>query len=204
MIPAGRTPITAEQAAELHGMSLKAARASGLFDEPDFPPPLTRGLRKRLFDLDQVRAHARGEPVPAIARISNHQLDLLERDEAAELWKVSRGAWDKYMKQGYTPPPDEQIGGNDLWFRQTLTDFERPGQAAGAGRPRGARDSVPRTYRTKDQRLALVTQVIADAGPDATTTQLVQEIEQRAQVTTASAYRMLAEARKQASAQHDA
>ncbi|XVQ16362.1 hypothetical protein ACQP1W_52455 (plasmid) [Spirillospora sp. CA-255316] len=195
MIPAGREPIDATQAARLHGMALKTARDKKLFDRPTFPPALTRGQRKRVYDAEQVTAHAKGEPVPAIPQAPEHPMDLLEREEAAELWGVTPQTWDYYMANGYTPAASRVVGKREFWYRQTLQEHPRPGRGVGGGRPEGARDRAPRSYGAKAERLAQVGQVLDEAAPDATTAQLVARIRETTRVSESRAYQLLREAR---------
>jgi hypothetical protein len=198
MIPAGRTPIDAERAARLHGMAVHTARNKRLFTRPGFPAPLTSGKRKPLWDEEQVAAHANGEPVPPIPQMPPHPDDLLDRAESAAEWDVSPATWDAYMSDGYTPPPDRVIGGRELWYRHTLRDYKRPGRASGAGRPLGAKDQRPRTHKPKSARLAEVNEVLARLGPDAPVARVIEQIVQDIGVSRPSAYRLLGEARQEA------
>jgi hypothetical protein len=195
VIPAGREPIDATQAARLHGMALKTARDKKLFDRPSFPAPLTRGLRKKVYDAEQVTAHANNEPVPSIPQTGEHPMDLLERGEAAELWGITPQTWDYYMANGYTPEPSRVVGGREFWFRRTLQEHSRPGRGVGGGRPEGARDRAPRSYGSKAERLAQVDQVLDEAAPDATTAQLVARIRETTGVSESRAYQLLRDAR---------
>lgn len=197
MIPEGRTAIDAEEAALLHGMTIETARRRKLFDEPGFPARLTRGRNKPLYDRDQVRAHALGEPIPVLPK-GERPGDLLDREEAAEVWGVTLLTWNKYMSDERTPLVDKVIGGRDLWFRRTLQEFKRPGRGAGAGRPVGAKDTTSRgPYRSKSERLEVVAEVTKELGPDADSAEIVTRIVERAGVSRPSAARMLREAREE-------
>lgn len=188
MIPAGRTPVDAERVARIHGMALKSAQNRRLFDQPDFPKALTRGRRKRLWDEEQVRAHAAGESIPVIAPSDPHPSDLLEREEAAEEWEVSPQTWDDYLAKGYAPKADKVIGGRELWYRRTLQNYCRPG--------RGVTD----TARPKSERLAQVAAVLKKFGSDASTDEIIECIVEDTGLSAPHARRLLREIRDQGQA----
>lgn len=195
MIPAGRTPIGAEQAARLHGMALKTALNKKLFDQPSFPAALTEGRRKRIWDEAQVRAHASGKPIPAIPAAEPHPDDLLERAEAAAVWGVSPATWDSYLVEGYAPGPDMVIEGRELWRRGTVQKYPRPGRGAGGGRPQGSR--APRVTGPKSERLAQVRRVLDEAAGDTSTAHLVALIREVTHVSESTAHRLLREVRQE-------
>lgn len=189
MIPAGRTPVDAEQAARICGMALKTALNRKLFDQPGFPEALTRGKRKRLWDEEQVYAYAAGQPIPAIPPSAPHPDDLLERGEAAEQWGITPQTWDDYLVKGYAPSPDKVIGGRELWYRRTLQSYRRPG--------RGVTDTV----RPRSERLAQVAAVIKEFGGDASADDIIKRIVEVTGLSVPHARRLLREMQDRGQAQ---
>ncbi|GGL48167.1 hypothetical protein [Planomonospora parontospora] len=151
MIRAGRTAVDAADLAKLHGItSVVTARKKGLYSDPTLPAPIS-ATRKRLWDRDQAAAHAAGEPIPELPAEDDPD-DLLEAQEAAALWEITPKRWLKNVAEDYAPPASAEVYGIPHWTRATVTGYRRPGAGAGAGRPRGARDSRPRARSIRDEQ----------------------------------------------------
>ncbi|WP_433358645.1 hypothetical protein [Streptosporangium sp. CA-115845] len=151
MIRAGHSAVDAEGLARLHGFdSVVTARAKGLYRDLTLPAPIS-ATRKKLWDRDQAVAHAAGKPIPALPAEDNPN-DLLEAQEAAALWGITPKRWLKNVAEDYAPPATTDVCDIPHWTRATVTDYQRPGARAGAGRPRGARDSRPRARSIRDER----------------------------------------------------
>ncbi|MFD8079507.1 hypothetical protein ACFV3E_43625 [Streptomyces sp. NPDC059718] len=155
MIPAGRTAIFANGIVELaNRKTLSPALASEL------PDPISRpGARTRYWDKAQIRADLVGKDAPALPADESPR-DLLDREEAREeLVKLGIDlkpeAWRAYINHGYAPKADKTIEGVAYWYRSTIHAWpdSRPGERAGAGRPKSSKESTPRTPET-DARLA--------------------------------------------------
>ncbi|MEU8672704.1 hypothetical protein AB0C71_38075 [Streptomyces anulatus] len=75
--------------------------------------------------------------------------DLLDREEARlELRnQITAGAWGSYIHEGRVPDPDVTVAGVPHWRRLTIRswDANRPGERAGGGRPKGVKETKPRT-----------------------------------------------------------
>ena len=163
MIPAGRTLITQEDVAALHGMTLRTAqRANPVpWERPGHPAPVNpaRGkTHRKLWDEEQAAAFARGEPVPELPELGDPR-DLLDRPEAAQEAGMSTATWTRYesMERQRTrdegerplvPPADAEFGGVPFWYRATVDSYRAgradPERKRGGGRPPGSTESVPR------------------------------------------------------------
>lgn len=197
MIPAGRTPLGATDIAKRKGKkSLSPADAEQL------PTPISReGARTRIWDKKQVDARLAGlDEVPALPAQESPE-DLLDQEEARhELQNVIKPtAWRAYVAHGHAPKPDKVVCGVAHWKRRTIRDWDagRPGAGAGAGRPKGSKDSKPRTAAT-DKRLARaqerkdrVAQMLADSNGQVTAAEIAADLG----VTERQAYRVLNEVR---------
>jgi hypothetical protein len=184
MIRARRTTLTADEVATACGYSsLRAARAAGLFTKPGFPRPLNQHGNKpghnMIWDKEQILAHSEGVPVPAVPAADDPD-DLLDAHEAAELWAISRATWDTYaIKKPHLIPEHQLVHGVKFWSRRDLTEFDRPGRGAGAGRHEGTADRERRTRLGKGERLARVTELMTGAkerGADLTAEEVVAEL----------------------------
>ena len=168
MIPAGRTPLGTADIAERKGTKVLSRTDAELL-----PAPISRpGARTRIWDAKQVEAHLAGQQVPELA-VQESPEDLLDREEARhELQNVIKPeAWRAYVAHGHAPAPDTMVCGVAHWKRSTIRDWDanRPGAGAGGGRPKGSKDTTPRTPET-DKRLARakarkvrVAQMLADS-----------------------------------------
>jgi len=198
MIPEGHTPVDAAEAARLHGISLATANRRGLLTAPGFPAPLTPGRNNRLWDRAQVIAHATGQPIPA--QPPEQPGDLLTREECAARWGITAASFTSASHRGYAPGPDAEEHGHELWRRATLDAFPRPGRGAGAGRPKGATDARPRKPSARDtqhrERLAMVRQMLTDAGEQGQQEPAAPAVAVQAGVSTRTAERLLAKARQ--------
>ncbi|WP_326950244.1 hypothetical protein OG439_16540 [Amycolatopsis sp. NBC_01307] len=163
MIPAGRTLITQDDVAALHGMSLRTARRANPapWDRPGHPAPVNpeRGkTHRKLWDAEQAAAFARGEPVPELPALGDPH-DLLDRPEAAQEAGMSTATWSRYesMERQKTrsdgerplvPAADEEFGGVPFWYRATIETYRAgradPDRKRGGGRPAGRTEQVPR------------------------------------------------------------
>ncbi|WP_127356034.1 hypothetical protein [Actinacidiphila soli] len=153
MIPAGRIPLGADDIAQRKGKkTLSRAEAEQL------PAPISReGARTRIWDKEQVEAHLAGlQEIPQLPDQESPE-DLLDREEARHQLQnvIKPGAWAAYVAHGHAPKPDTIVCGVAHWKRRTIRDWDanRPGAGAGGGRPKGSKDSKPRTAAT-DKRLA--------------------------------------------------
>jgi hypothetical protein len=210
VIPAGRTLITQEEIAELHGMSLRTARRAEPppWDHPRHPAqvnPARGRTHRRLWDSEQATAFARGEPVPELPALGSPG-DLLDRVEAAEAAGLSVATWTRYesMERDRTraegerplvPPADEEHGGVPFWHRSTVeayrADRAEPGRKQPGGRPAGATEAVPRA-----ELPARVAELVAERGDDGQPLS-VAEIARRLGVHYTTAHKYVTAAREQ-------
>ncbi|MFD8079011.1 hypothetical protein ACFV3E_40930 [Streptomyces sp. NPDC059718] len=196
MIPAGRTAVFSDGIAELADRkALTPAFASQL------PDPISRpGARTRYWDKAQIRAHLAGKDIPTLPAVESPK-DLLDREEAREeLVKLGvtlkPEAWRSYINNGYAPKADRTIEGVPHWYRSTIHAWpaSRPGERAGAGRPKGSKESTPRTPAT-DARLARAQErlervrAMVKATPDIKAAQIA-EVEN---ISERQAHRLLAQ-----------
>ena len=158
MIPAGRSVVTREGIAELHGLSWRQARRARPWAAEGHPEPLTRGRpthsRPQLWDREQAAAFAGGAPVPALP-VDPHAEDLLDRSEAAELAGVDPVAWERDIYRERVPEPDRTLHGGRYWYRATVQAWRAAHtvRQVGGGRPPGRADTVQRAqlpHRVRD------------------------------------------------------
>lgn len=163
MIPAGRTLITQDDVAALHGMSLRTAQRAdpAPWDRPGHPAMVNpeRGrTHRKLWDAEQAAAFAHGEPVPELPSLGDPH-DLLDRPEAAEAAGMSTATWTRYEsmerqktradgEQPLVPAADEVFAGVPFWYRATVETYRddraNPLRKRGGGRPAGRTDQLPR------------------------------------------------------------
>ncbi|WP_018686513.1 winged helix-turn-helix domain-containing protein [Actinokineospora enzanensis] len=160
MIHAGRTAVDSEAIAVMHGLSPATAHKRRPWTDPGHPKPITQGRpvpgRPRLWDEQQARAYANGEPIPALPTRPNER-DLLDRGEAAALAGLTPDTWSKYQRTAraqvregapLVPPADEVVCGVDHWYRATVKRCKREraarATAARGGRPPGSGDRLAR------------------------------------------------------------
>ena len=209
MIPAGRTLITQEDVAALHGMSLRTAQRAepAPWDRPGHPAPVNplRGkTHRKLWDAEQAGAFARGESVPELPELGD-PADLLDRPEAAEEAGMTTATWSSYesMERKRTraegerplvPPPDEEYGGVPFWYRHTVetyrTERADPARKHSGGRPAGSTDKAPR--RELAARVAELLTEREDGQPLS-----IADIARRLGVHYATAHRYVTAARKE-------
>jgi hypothetical protein len=155
MIPAGRTPLGTTDIAKRMGRKTLPRDAADLL-----PAPISRtGAQTRIWDADQVEAKLADQEVPPLPTSESPE-DLLDREESrTELSKLGLDlkpeAWRSYINHGYGPKPDKVVCGVAHFSRRTIAEWlsQRPGEGAGAGRPKGVKDSKPRD-RSSDPRHA--------------------------------------------------
>lgn len=137
MIRRGRPVVDAAGAAALLGMTYKTFRNNGTAHEPGFPDPVNPGRRKLLYDEQQVRAYAAGQPLPELPA-GEHPEDLLDEHEAGEVLGVTYATVRKDRHVGRLPA-HETVCGVVHWPRAELERVPemRPGRGVGGGRPRG-------------------------------------------------------------------
>jgi len=151
MIPAGRHAIDTAGVAQIRGVTLGALNNAKPYNEPDFPPQLNPHTRTgRLWDEQQVRAHAAGKPIPPLPT-EPHPNDFLDDREAAEYVGMALSSWMSAVQKQAPAVRGEKprdFYGVRHWRRATLDrirDRRRP-----AGRPAGATDRAPRKRRGQD------------------------------------------------------
>lgn len=163
MIPAGRDVVDVAGIAKLHGLSLRTARKRNPlpWKEEGHPEPLMAGKtapgRPLLWDRAQAAAFARGEPVPDLPAHVEHDEDLFDDAEAAELVGLPLDTWSRYRRDGKVPPADVTLHGADFRYRRTIERFrqeraERADTPHGGGRPPGRTESKPRAEVAREIR----------------------------------------------------
>lgn len=199
MIPAGRTPLGTADIAKLKG-----TRSLSRDDAEQLPAPISReGARTRIWDSEQVGAHLAGREVPELPGEESPE-DLLDREEARHELKnvIKPEAWRAYVAHGHAPKPDKVVCGVAHWKRRTIREWDanRPGERAGGGRPKGSKDTKPRTAET-DRRLARaetrqnrVRQMLTDTEGRVTPAEIAADLG----VTDRTAYRILNDVRNAA------
>jgi hypothetical protein len=222
VIPAGRTAIGDADVAALLGVSLDTFRRRKLW--ATLPPTLSRdGARVRLWDLDQVRAHLAGEPVPTLST-EEQPLDLLDVESALAALPADRQpteeTWRSYLSIGTGPAVDQLLGaktqpatpapakagaGAPYRYRRTVLawDAERPepGGAPGRGRPKGAGDKKPRNlegvlaHQVAEQRRTRTRDLLRQAAA-AGVDLLPEQLAIELEVTPRHAARLLDQARE--------
>lgn len=182
MIPAGRTAVDVAGLAEVYELSIHQLKRLKPWEHPKHPPTLTTGTpsrgHPRLWDLDQVRAHAAGQPIPPVPSTED-AADLLDVTEAAALLGISAGTWHAYAKQEreaapdaertmLVPPADAVVCGTEFWLRSTVLDHRQRRQerasAPRGGRPPGSTDAIP-----KGQVAGRISALLAEAEAEGET-----------------------------------
>lgn len=223
VIPAGRTPIGEADAAALMGISLDTFRRRKLW--ATLPPTLSRDkARVRLWDLDQVRAHLAGEPVPELPA-EDQPLDLLDIEAAREVLPEDRRptapTWRSYLSIGTGPAEDRLIGAKNLpdtpappktgsgapyRYRRSVLAWNpqrtAAGGAPGYGRPKGATDKKPRNLESVEahqiaERRRARTRELLRTATAAGVDLLPAQVALDLEVTVRHAERLIAEARNE-------
>lgn len=196
MIPAGHTAVDFAGLARIHGLA-PGTLANKINHMPGHPPPLnTRGHRK-LWDQAQARAYVAGQPIPPLPN-RDHPDDLLNDYEAAEVAGIKPSTWRFYAREGYIHGSSRTICGMRHWPRHTVEAHrDRPKLP---GRTVGAKDTRPRR-RAPDPRRARVAELLrrAAAGGPAVT---ARDIAAAHNISTRTAERWLAQARRELANQH--
>ncbi|WP_209312466.1 hypothetical protein [Streptomyces lonarensis] len=186
------TPASDEDAADIWGISPARWRKLKRWNEIPGMVLLREGgnRRTRIFSREQLVAaraaeqHAAGRDavveytLPAVPT-TEHPRDLLDLEEARlslpEDRRPSPATWKGYRYGDKTrlPEPDTTVGNADLWYRQTISDWDgqRPapgGMKGRAGRPRGSKDSVPRGEKASTEERRQRVMRLLDEKPTAT------------------------------------
>lgn len=125
MIRHGRTALDSHGIADLHGLTFRTARIRKPWAQPGHPRPINgRDGRPApgttcLWDAEQARAYAAGEPVPPMPG-QDHPLDLLDATEAAAMHDVTLRRFVGLVRDHRLPPPDTSPHGVDHWRRSTV------------------------------------------------------------------------------------
>jgi phage terminase Nu1 subunit (DNA packaging protein) len=151
VIRAGRTAVDTAGLAALHGLTPRQARDAQPWNTEGHPARVTTGTRSRdqpdLWDAEQAAAFAQRKPIPPLPT-ADHEDDLLDRNECAELVDVTPKTWTDYQSQGKVPEPDRDVCGREHWYRRTVEKWRddrarRTGTPPG-GRPPGSTEQRPR------------------------------------------------------------
>lgn len=137
MIPAGRTAVDAEGAAEILGMSYKTFRNRGAAGEYGLQP-FNPGRRKLLYDRAQVEAARDGRELPVWpVGTREHPDDLLDEHDVAAVLGVTYATVRKDRNVGRLPGWEDVCGVPHI-RRSVLAKVvaARPGRGVGGGRPR--------------------------------------------------------------------
>ncbi|MFB7234878.1 hypothetical protein ACFCXK_08870 [Streptomyces sp. NPDC056269] len=163
MIRAGRRRYAqnSDELATAMGISIGTFRNKQPYTAEDFPPLISSdGARSKLWDSQQTAAHLGGRPVPALPKDDDDQ-DLLDRNEAAALLKVTPKTWDTYKTDQQIASHLTKVKGVEHCPRgivQAFKDSRKSGSGAvPKGRPKGSRDMVPR-----DEISARVSELLDD------------------------------------------
>ncbi|MFI6874959.1 DUF6292 family protein [Streptomyces sp. NPDC050400] len=147
MIRAGRRDFVQSSAdlAKAMGLALGTFRNRKPYAAADFPAPVSPvGAKTMLWDGEQTAAFLAGAPVPALPEGDDDE-DLLERIEAAAVLGVAPDTWNHYKRDPRIAPHLVSVKGVEHCPRRILRAFrEAPAQVAGAHRPKGSGDMVPR------------------------------------------------------------
>ncbi|MFG2774752.1 hypothetical protein [Streptomyces sp. NPDC048350] len=150
MIRAGRRKYVqnSSELAAAMGISIGTFRNTQPYTAEDFPPLISsEGARVKLWDSEQTAARLDGRPVPALPDKDDDQ-DLLDRNEAAALLKVTPKTWDDYKRHPQIAPHLTKVKGVEHCPRGIVQAFKKSrdtGADAGPkGRPKGSGDMVPR------------------------------------------------------------
>lgn len=148
MIRAGRRKYaqSSEELAAAMGVTIGTFRNKKPYSVEDFPRVISSdGARVKLWDSEQTAAHLAGRPVPELPQEDDEQ-DLLDRNEAAALLKITPKTWDDYKTHPQIAPHLTKVKGVEHCPRGVVQAF-RTGKDSGAGpkgRPKGSGDMVPR------------------------------------------------------------
>ncbi|MGW7673010.1 DUF6292 family protein [Streptomyces sp. NPDC054775] len=175
MIRAGRRKFvqTRDELAAEAGMKPGTFAKHQPYSADDFPDPISsKDARVLLWDSEQTAAHYAGMPIPVLPE-EDHDQDLLDRSEAAELLGVSPKTWDDYKKHEQIAPHLVKVKGVEHCPRRVITAFRAakqagPGRRGNKGRPQGSGDTVPR-----DQILLRVAELL-DVDPAVTSATVIE------------------------------
>ncbi|GAA1404106.1 hypothetical protein GCM10009613_65910 [Pseudonocardia kongjuensis] len=164
MIRAGREAIDRAEVGALHGLTVSQAARRKPWADPGHPPPINRpgGRKGPLWDLAQVRAYVRGDPVPPLPTVDD-PADLLDASEAASLAGIKPASWVRYAGiPGALPEVAREVYGQPHWRRDSVQHWlpTRPGSGAGGGRP--LRNGL--TVEQVDEQAAELMARVADEG----------------------------------------
>lgn len=146
MIRAGRTALGRRELADAMGLKWSTFDRTKPHTAAGFPPPISStGALLLLWDLEQVEAYRDGRPQPVIPDVE-HEEDLLDRREAAELLGVKPRSVDSYKTDPRLADHVVVVGGVEHWPRSAVLAYAagRGTMRAPRGRPKGSGDMVPR------------------------------------------------------------
>ncbi|MFF9981138.1 hypothetical protein [Streptomyces erythrochromogenes] len=169
MIRAGRLPYvqTMSDLADALGKKVTTLRNQNYAAEGHPAPISSPDARNQLWDAEQTKAFYAGEPIPELPQ-ADHDEDLLDRHEAAQVLGIEPVTWNTYKKDpalaaGMVLVPAGPKG-TEHWPRHLVLAYKnsRPGRGAGGGRREGSGDMIPR-----DQILPRIAELL-DADPAVT------------------------------------
>ncbi|MEV7581594.1 hypothetical protein [Streptomyces erythrochromogenes] len=170
MIRAGRLPYvqTMSDLADALGKKLTTLRNQKPYAADGHPAPISSpDARNQLWDAEQTKAYYAGEPIPELPQV-DHDEDLLDRHEAAQVLGIEPVTWNTYKKDpalaaGVVLVPAGPKG-TEHWPRRLVLAYKnsRPGRGVGGGRREGSGDMIPR-----DQILPRIAELL-DADPAVT------------------------------------
>ncbi|MEU7058164.1 hypothetical protein [Streptomyces sp. NPDC046197] len=153
MIRAGRRKFvqTRDELAAVAGVEPSMFAKTKPYTAEDFPASISsKDARVLLWDNEQTAAYYAGKPIPALPE-QDHDQDLLDRNEAAELLEVSRKTWEDCKRHEQIAPHLVKTKEVEHCPRGVINAFKAAreagpgrcgeGQAAGGG-DRVARDQI--------------------------------------------------------------
>jgi hypothetical protein len=174
MIRAGRRKYvqTSGELATAMGVSIGTLRNKQPYTAEGFPSLISSdGARVKLWDSQQTAAYLARRPVPVLPQEDDEQ-DLLDRNEAAAVLRVTPKTWDTYKTHPQIVSHLVKVKGVEHCPRGVVKAFRAPkdagSQTVSLGRPKGSGDMVPR-----DEIVARVGELL-DENP-AVTLATVQE-----------------------------
>ncbi|WP_329151202.1 hypothetical protein OG275_38230 (plasmid) [Streptomyces niveus] len=192
MIPRGRPTLDIDGVAARAGVSVstfgrrhRAAFAAAV-------KPLPGSKRPLLYDAAQVDAHLSGKPVPTLPK-KPHPDDLLTDTETGAVVGVSASTIRADAATGRMDPGIERHGRR--WWTRAAAEAEAARPPEYKGRTSGAKDRGSRRRPTAD-RTAAVAAELAAADADQGEPVTVYGIAVRYEVSTRTAERIIAEARR--------
>jgi hypothetical protein len=216
MIPPGITPADDAMAADIFGITVGTWRDSKRWEKIPGLKLLNRdGSRRRIYSKAQLLAAAvEQERAKAVNEMPNYDLppvpaggdldDLLDLEESLlalpESRRVTLLTWKGYRYGDKTrlPDPDFNFGGEDLWRRRTILDWDKdrpgPGSEKGRGRKVGSKDKQPRHTVSQvkaQERLNRARQLVDENASQVTAKSLAEDLG----VHPVHAERLLREAR---------